>query len=413
MLYCRGRKLTNYVKALQPFAAVDEHGKVEVGLANNGTCEDIVVRFWKHAKLALEKDDPSQFALFLFRALAYGQWRMDNAPTDDSLLDAFLITFAGIQILSDRDRFSSLQERIETSIEAAFRAHGTDFSEKASRGDIATNIPPSFFSKKQLIWCLCDLCLTLNLIVREKVDEKVYDLLLPNPYGKTTTEILKIAHLGIECRPQGPESYRRAYTAIMDNKDFMPVGSHDEWFAHAYSMAKRGKATAEEIGDPFYRFTFQMIELLWMPTPLWTTDNAPITVKEAHKLRKHAYSVLGECLSYVPDFFLLVPKNAEGDFKAFLKEFKVGSNMKVPSFPNMYIYFTARFGRDGYYKPGGKFDQLPTYYCCSNCSNQLLTSLRCCSACKKTIYCGKACQVEHWKKGHKEECKKNQSASST
>ena len=27
-----------------------------------------------------------------------------------------------------------------------------------------------------------------------------------------------------------------------------------------------------------------------------------------------------------------------------------------------------------------------------------------CAACKRALYCGKACQRAHWKAGHKEEC---------
>jgi hypothetical protein len=29
----------------------------------------------------------------------------------------------------------------------------------------------------------------------------------------------------------------------------------------------------------------------------------------------------------------------------------------------------------------------------------------CCGFCKKTIYCGKTCQKEDWKKGHKFQCR--------
>jgi hypothetical protein len=50
-----------------------------------------------------------------------------------------------------------------------------------------------------------------------------------------------------------------------------------------------------------------------------------------------------------------------------------------------------------------------TSYKCDGCGNQFF-KVRACSGCKKTSYCGKTCQVKHWKAGHKQECKILQSS---
>ncbi|KAH6904521.1 hypothetical protein BKA70DRAFT_1193290 [Coprinopsis sp. MPI-PUGE-AT-0042] len=42
---------------------------------------------------------------------------------------------------------------------------------------------------------------------------------------------------------------------------------------------------------------------------------------------------------------------------------------------------------------------------CSNDTCEETATLRC-GACKKTKYCGSACQAAHWKSGHKKACKK-------
>lgn len=42
---------------------------------------------------------------------------------------------------------------------------------------------------------------------------------------------------------------------------------------------------------------------------------------------------------------------------------------------------------------------------CTNCKKKSQTELSHCARCHKVYYCSPACQREHWKKGHKKECK--------
>ena len=56
-------------------------------------------------------------------------------------------------------------------------------------------------------------------------------------------------------------------------------------------------------------------------------------------------------------------------------------------------------------------DKTSTSKKCSNClkhkdSNKDM-KLFACGDCKKVMYCGRACQKEHWKRIHKHQCKKS------
>ena len=41
---------------------------------------------------------------------------------------------------------------------------------------------------------------------------------------------------------------------------------------------------------------------------------------------------------------------------------------------------------------------------CEACGQENAT--KCCSRCREACYCSSACQKQHWKEGHKAECKK-------
>ena len=54
--------------------------------------------------------------------------------------------------------------------------------------------------------------------------------------------------------------------------------------------------------------------------------------------------------------------------------------------------------------PGG--GQTPSSKACSACGADLGTSKKACANCHLAFYCGKPCQVAHWKAGHKAVCQK-------
>jgi hypothetical protein len=62
---------------------------------------------------------------------------------------------------------------------------------------------------------------------------------------------------------------------------------------------------------------------------------------------------------------------------------------------------------------GGKFTDIvltrpfdhPWKYECASCGSQDKEQLKACARCKAFHYCSKKCQVEHWKAGHKVDCK--------
>ena len=55
-------------------------------------------------------------------------------------------------------------------------------------------------------------------------------------------------------------------------------------------------------------------------------------------------------------------------------------------------------------KGGFSFNN-PWANCCAICGCQEKAKLQSCGRCKSFSYCSKKCQVEHWKLGHKLECK--------
>ena len=52
----------------------------------------------------------------------------------------------------------------------------------------------------------------------------------------------------------------------------------------------------------------------------------------------------------------------------------------------------------------------PTLPCCANCGTNKTTRrpLNACSQCHTTHYCNRECQMNHWRAGHKRDCKRLQ-----
>lgn len=400
-----GRSLTSYTKSLIPFLHVnEENGKGLVSSAMCGTGEEVVAKF---QQLVLE--DPPESAMLFFRVLAFSEYRLTvmygQQPTD-CLLDAFMVTFAAIQVLEGHvPQLTHIMNDIDTSINNAFREYGTaDLSAKFKWHHIPATIGEDFhFNKDHLIWCLCIQFLRVGINVRDTVSETQYELILPNPYGVTTAEQLKIIQRAIYHRHENSVTYLTAYTTIMDTKDLMPPDLRDAWLKNAYNMMKKGKEIADRIGDPLYRFTFQMMEVLWMPTHFWPSEDRR-TLCEAKTLIKSANALKKDFMEYLPEIVLFNGEYHERQFKAYVKEFGFDDDSPLYSVLDTYAYFSSRFGT-GFYKPGGRYDRFPDRYRCAECSTALVKSFRC-SACKKVYYCSKECQRSHWHGGHKAECKK-------
>jgi len=255
--------------------------------------------------------------------------------------------------------------------------------------------------KNQVLWCFCKVFLNLAILVRDRVDERLYNLLFPDPLGITITEQLKVAELIVELRPDCPASHLAAYVSHMDTKDFEVLAPvRDDYMESAYQRAVTGKQVADQLGDPLYKYLFHMIVACWLPT---STCKTTCSVGEIRERIRHANDFRDECEPYVPSFLFFQGKQHEKSCKAALNAFQVPDEMVMPKM-NAYLYFSARF-KDKYYEPDGKYDQLANRYKCANCSAQLLKS-RSCARCGKVFYCNKACQTEHWKSSHKRSCRK-------
>jgi hypothetical protein len=404
-----GRSLTSYSRILKPFVSIEEETvagvrRALVKTATPPTGEALVSWF---ESLILAKTQTQSASLF-FRAFAFGQYRCDNRSADDSLLDAFYVVFSAIQMMTGKGSSSKMRTcrvEIQNSINAAFQRHGTEF-ETTSEGMQNMNWGA-------LLWCLCNLFLHLGFVVRDKVPQNQYQILLPNPYEDTISEQVNIANICMERREEHPASFYAAYQMIMDIKDFSLPSRSTSYFSNAFRVARLGKELAFKQSNTYYSFVFLLIESFWIPTSLWPNTEA-ITYGGIEERFDQAKALKQKCQGYTSEKYLYHGSCYKHMLKAFLKSAGIVSPSEQDSIlissiqfePS--VYCSARF-KTSYYKPGGKFDRLAMRYTCSHCSNQVLT-VRQCARCGRENYCNRDCQVKHWRNGHKHECRLKKSS---
>lgn len=251
--------------------------------------------------------------------------------------------------------------------------------------------------QKDVLWSFCKLFLDIAILVRERLDERSYRLLLPVPYGDTHVEQAKIAELMVKLRPESPASYLAKHISLMDTKEYM-VHSNS-WYDEAYKTAVIGKEKADCVGDPFYQHTFGLMVSFWLPTDVCKT---PFKVGEIKEKLRQANEHKRRCESYIPYFFFSQAKQYKGACESTLEALNIPDDMILPKM-SAFMYTSFRFDHQ-YFKPGGKFDGMAERHLCAHCAKQLL-QLQKCGRCKKVFYCSRTCQVAHWKTGHKKSCK--------
>jgi len=398
-----GRKLTSYTKALKPFVTIKEEAhRAVIGRGTPNTGKEIVSWF----ESLIVTPPPKKSASIFFRALAYGQWRMDNRQSeDDNLLDAFYVAFTAIYIIAGNGsspKMQSCKKEIQESINAHFQKYGVYFQ---------SDLRVTLMDCRNLVWCLCKLFLDVGMIMRDKIATNKYELLLPDPYRDTITEQINIANLCIECRRENhPCSYYAAYNMIVDVKDLVSPSCANSLLSNALKIARLGKDAAINSSNNYFSFVFLSIESFWIPTSLWPRSDA-ITYKCMRERLSQAQKFKDQCSKHTEENLLYAASSYKHQLKAFLKsltksgaistsdEFLISSIRFEP-----YAYCTVRFANTSYYKPGGKFDRFPTRFTCSFCSKTVSRLLRC-SRCERENYCNRECQKMHWKNGHKKSCK--------
>ena len=400
-----GRMLTSYQKALQPFVIVEEQvgtGKALTKVGTPRTGEKIVSWF---ESLVLHKSSKST-SLF-FRALAFAIFRLDHVPSDDSFLDAFYVLFCAIQMMTGKGSSIEMrlcQTHIQESIDSMFQKYGSHFqgTEEGTRHKM---------THQNLLWCLCHSFLQVSLIVRDRVPENQYDILLPNPYGDTINEQIQIANICMECRNDHPSSYYASFKMLMDVKDVISpptLSNRNNFLSKAFKVVRLGKEVAFHSSNSYYSFVFLLIETFFIPTSLWPR-NEVVTYKCLEERLEEAEAFKNQCHKYTRHKSIDYASHYKKMLMAFLKSVARSSSISLT--PDMvvslqfdpYLYCTARFANTSYYKPGGEFDRLATKYVCSYCSKHVGTLLRC-SRCRKENYCSRECQKKHWKSGHREVC---------
>mmetsp|Transcript_11535 Transcript_11535/g.16926 ORF Transcript_11535/g.16926 Transcript_11535/m.16926 type:complete len:523 (-) Transcript_11535:660-2228(-) len=367
-----GRQLTSFHMALAPFYCHKGGGHFErFSIQTSG---DVIAWCQEEFTNSIRAGDAS----IIVRAFAFVEHRKDYCDPTDSLLDALCVAFSAIQFLQ-----GGMAVQITDYIEEEFRRYGT-----------------LGFTLDDVLWCFCRSFLTVGIVVRDKLDKRGYNVLLPEPYGTTVSEQKKIGRLMIQLRPDDPSSYLSAYITLMDIIEFEVCAEHMQ---HAYEMMVAGIETADRFGDPLFQYLFHTIAAFWMPT---TAHGAPVTVGEvkARLLRADEFKKL--CASYTPAFCFFEGKQYKGQVLAYVETFGAGDFEEFILPPmDPYAYCSVRFGNAKYYKQGGKFDRLGQRFRCDNCSKQMLLSGYKCGRCGNGAYCGKDCQKEHWKSSHKAVCK--------
>jgi hypothetical protein len=400
--------LTSYAKAcLEPFVKHQDlpHGVSQATSAMTGSMNDSMEKFQTFIR-----KDASNAAAILLRAFAYGEWRLDiksqnnKVHAKDSLLDAFIVSFAATQVLQGNVQpLSQFQNEIKASLKSCFDQHGIDLKSRLSEHGIDTAASPGMrISQDHLAWCFCIQLLKIGRVVRDSfTDASSFERILPNPYSNTSAELLKIVQLAIWKRPENPVSFLQGIKTIRDLKDFILYSTPNEWLENEYKLVRAGKQVAERHGDPLHRYTFQLMEIFWRPTQFWPEDDN-ITYPEAKELVKQATTLREECSDYLSDLAFEYGEVHEKEFKAYAKAMQGGSkNAPIPRCPNAHVYCSAQFRREG---QRDRYDRIRTKYVCANCSKRLdRRSL--CERCKKVAYCGPLCQKQHWKKVHKAICK--------
>lgn len=372
-----GRKLTSFYKALSPFYTDLGQGRMSV-LFTDTTSGEMMDWFLEQ----FEKTETFD-ALFVVKAFAFVQHRLDFGEESDSLIDAFCVSMYLITMLQRYNDDGVIQE--------IFWKYG---SKEVT------------LDENRVLWCFCSVFLKLAIRARDRLDERQYNLLFPDPLGITIAEQIKVAEQIVRLRPDCPASHLAAYVALMDTKDFESLAQiREDYMKSAYQRAVAGKEVADQLGDPFFKYMFHMIVAYWLPT---SECESTCTVAEIRERVWRANDFRDECESYVPSFLFFQGKQHEGACKAALNAFQLPDDMVVPKM-NAYLYSSGRFD-DKYYKSNGKYDQLAERYKCANCSAMLLKS-RACARCGQVFYCSKACQTEHWRSSHRQSCLKKNAGS--
>lgn len=253
---------------------------------------------------------------------------------------------------------------------------------------------------EHVLWCFCRAFLSGAIVAREHLDEDTYNCMLPDPYGFTSQEQVKIAAFVVELRPECGYSYLLAYNAymeinyncrIMKNSD-----SRNTAMEAAYAVAADGKKIADHKKDPFDQYQFH----IFVCKIACTVGEVRTAIALANEFRR-------ECKSYEPSFQFAQAKQHEKACEAALAVFEFPEDMTFPKI-DACMYIIARFN-DKFYSPGGKFDHLPQRYRCAQCATQLVET-QYCGRCKKVYYCSRDCQKKHWRE-HKKACGANKSSS--
>eukprot|EP00980_Cylindrotheca_fusiformis_P022859 scaffold9857_cov127-Cylindrotheca_fusiformis.AAC.5 len=383
-----GRHLTSFHKALHPFwKESEEEGSLFTKLSGETSGE-----IFEQLKSIFSTDAVTNGMIF-FRAFCYAQHRVDfSASTDDSLLDAYCLCFFAIQVLQ-----GSFQG-IDLDVGSIHALIDDEFFQGKSHDDIE-------LTSEDILWCFCTLLLHIGSVIRRKQGLDYYNRIFAEPFSVIMKEELTVARLAIGLRPESPKTYLAAYRMVVDTRRILPAEMQVGWLESAHEYAVQGLEKAENWGDPFFMYTFHILEAFWLPTPLQTPT--AYTFGEIKSRIQMANEFKEDALGFVPKHQFWFAEQHEVLLRKILKSFPIDDDFEI-TFPLMDC---TTFGP---IQPKGKKQSAssPTNGIskCANCSKPLTKILKC-AKCEKVGYCNRKCQLEHWKGGHKQDCLRKRSSS--
>lgn len=381
-----GRQCTLYHQCLTPFGIVNPADGTFTRLPGDDNMHDIA----QNVRTIFER----HFSGLLFcRAFGYALYRLDHyqqhpeQSAKDTLFDAYFVALYSIKLLEGKlDEFLNMEFGDIVEDELVYY--------KSSKVDMTAD---------DLLWCFSVLLLKIGRHMRQQMGGgEAINGILESPFGTVMQEELQVAQLAVQIRPESPAGFLESYQAVMDVRNTVPAAFRDAWMTAAYEFVTHGLSASSSWGDPFYRYTFQMIMAYWLPT----TTHAPETYsfEDVQKMVEEANKFKEACQQEVPASFLSLGEEHEASLQYLLTTVS-NLNSKTAPLPPLADAFS--YPSAFHQSSSVHAAQVPSRAEreCGNCGKMLQKKLSC-SRCGMVNYCNRTCQLAHWKSGHKAQCQK-------
>jgi hypothetical protein len=319
-------------------------------------------------------------------------YRLEYHQEKESILDAYCVALYSIKLLQGKlDEFMNMQfgDVVEEEL-VHYKSDSVDLT------------------ADDLLWCFCILFMKISLHVRKTLGNAELDSMLATTYGHVSNEELLIANLAVGIRPESPASFLISYGTLMDLKPLVPPNLRENWMKTAFEFVTHGMEEAENWGDPYYKYMFQMIMAYWMPTTIYPSHYSHQQLLD----RVHVANKWKQiCKAEVPEHLLRMGEHHEECLQYLLAIRSFDKDAPtMPPLVHAYRYpvppldgnvlqpqpsSQASSSNSSDRSSGGKS--------CHYCRKSYQTPIKC-SRCGQVEYCSKICQATHWRASHGDEC---------